>query len=250
MSPYVEQQLNLHYYAYRAQSPFVQMGLDEARAKKMIRSFQAITKKLSKYKHFMSDEDAFSNVNCAVAGVWASKRDGKPVTMSYMIEDFVEEASFDYAKGGLRLAYQGFTWFYTHYQRKLYGQNAEINLDSLRLTEDEGDEDILSREAGNAYEELFSDGKAKDPMTLADISRIRLVWEETLDSLPSDERAIVEMLMEDIKQTEIAKRLGVSNTWVSIRKQKLRSLEAVLKAHGLERKDIELFFRIKDGSSI
>jgi hypothetical protein len=54
MSPYVEQQLNLHYNVLRAKSPFVQMGLDEARAKKMIRSFQAITKKLSKYKHFMS----------------------------------------------------------------------------------------------------------------------------------------------------------------------------------------------------
>jgi hypothetical protein len=40
MSPYIEEQLRVHYQVYKSKSPFVQIDLDEANARKVVRSFQ------------------------------------------------------------------------------------------------------------------------------------------------------------------------------------------------------------------
>lgn len=237
MSPYIEEQLRVHYQVYKSKSPFVQIDLDEANARKVVRSFQAVTKKLSNFKHSISDDDAFSNANCAAAGVWASKRDGKPIKFSYMIEDFVEESNyFDYAKGGMRLAHQGFAWFYVHYQR---GRGKTVLLDSLRKGDNESEQDIIDRVADNTYDEIVGTKPPEDPAFLADLDRIEKAWQDCLYALPKDVRNIAGMLIEGIKQTEMAQHLGVSNSHISNLKDVLGLMKPCLHSKKLDREDIE-----------
>ena len=227
MDRYVEEQLRIHFRT-KQRSPFIDLGLSENDVRKLIRTFQGIARRRSHGRYFLTDIDAFSNVNVALAALCISKRNRKPVHAEFCLNEFMESAKFDFANKGLAYLPNLFRYFFTHYQREMFGSH-QVQL----VGGNDNDEPQLDLDA-LAVDDAFS------PEEEANIVRVNKIWEACFDVLPAIQKMVIGLLLDGMSQTEIAEVMARSSTTVHhLKNQAGQNIMACLSQHGIGREDIE-----------